>query len=474
VRNECRAGSVAEEGPVVIDAGTGGRPVTERRWFILLVFAGLTAALSAASAHDVSYDLRDYGTVTPVRNQGGCGSCWCFGTMASLESNLLMTGNWQHDGQPDLSENHLNWHHGFDPIPACQGGDYRMTAAYFSRGSGPVLEADAPYHYSVAPPEDLPVHYYVGDIEWYDTADEIKTAIENYGVVSTCVSVWSTGTGGGWQNDAFYTAPDGNPGNHSVGIVGWDDTWVTKAPNPGAWRCKNSWGSGWSGDGYFGIAYEDRNAGHDPEMGAVSFHNVTPASHRRIYYHDDHGWCAEKNYAYALNAFTASARELLSAVSFYTTADAVDYEVRVYGSFSAGDPGDLRGSVSGTMSFRGFHTIDLPYAISLDPGEAFYLYLRVSNGEQAIDCTVEKGVLMAPEQMTGYIIASYANPGESFYSTDGTTWSDLYDEHPDHSANFTIKGITYNAVPEPISMIFFGTGLVGVFGFVTRRKMRRN
>jgi len=29
-------------------------------------------------------------------------------------------------------------------------------------------------------------------------------------------------------------------------------------------------------------------------------------------------------------------------------------------------------------------------------------------------------------------------------------------------------------IPEPISLIFFGTGLVGVFGFVSRKRMRRN
>jgi probable HAF family extracellular repeat protein len=33
--------------------------------------------------------------------------------------------------------------------------------------------------------------------------------------------------------------------------------------------------------------------------------------------------------------------------------------------------------------------------------------------------------------------------------------------------------LTPNAVPEPISMIFFGTGLVAVGGYVARRKMLR-
>ena len=29
-------------------------------------------------------------------------------------------------------------------------------------------------------------------------------------------------------------------------------------------------------------------------------------------------------------------------------------------------------------------------------------------------------------------------------------------------------------IPEPISIIFFGTGIVGVAGFVARRKMRKS
>ena len=42
----------------------------------------------------------------------------------------------------------------------------------------------------------------------------------------------------------------------------------------------------------------------------------------------------------------------------------------------------------------------------------------------------------------GYLVTSTANPGESFYSVDGQTWSDLYYEQTDHSANFCIKALT--------------------------------
>jgi len=48
----------------------------------------------AGAALPASYDLRTLGKVTPVKDQGNCGSCWSFATYGSLESCLLPSESW--------------------------------------------------------------------------------------------------------------------------------------------------------------------------------------------------------------------------------------------------------------------------------------------------------------------------------------------------------------------------------------------
>ena len=89
--------------------------------------------------------------MSPVEDQGSCGSCWTFATFGSLESYLL----------PGLttifSENNLKNLADFD-YTCCNGGDAEMSTAYLARwgttmtdnsGStiyaGPVTSASDPY-----------------------------------------------------------------------------------------------------------------------------------------------------------------------------------------------------------------------------------------------------------------------------------------------------------------------------------------
>ena len=110
--------------------------------------------------------------------------------------------------------------------------------------------------------------------------------------------------------------------------------------------------------------------------------------------------------------------------------------------------GQLATTVTGTEAFEGFHTIDLLSLVSLSQGQDFYIELQTSNGKQANDGNILKLQLL-DINLPGYANTS-AQPDESFFSDNGTNWTDL--QTVDASANFAIDGLTIVTVPEPASL----------------------
>lgn len=84
------------------------------------------------------YDLRDYGYVTPVRNQGSLGTCWTFSTYGSLESTVKRLGGEEYD----FSEIHMAVHNGV--TKPNEGGNNYIASAYLVSGKGPILETQIP------------------------------------------------------------------------------------------------------------------------------------------------------------------------------------------------------------------------------------------------------------------------------------------------------------------------------------------
>ncbi|NBX91696.1 MAG: hypothetical protein EB078_06285 [Proteobacteria bacterium] len=427
---------------------------------ILLVVA--FGSLTSHAALPEKFDLRNTdgkSFVSSVKNQKG-GTCWTHATMAGLESNLMMTGAWSQvetQAQPNLAEYHLDWWNGFNDhwnpdsgsggLTVHEGGDYRVATAALSR-KGAMRDSDA-QSYKNPPQQTSPDYhtYYVRDVEWFDAGpnleniDGIKEALMNHGAMGTALH-WANSYYDSYSN-TFYQSPQSSKDpNHAVAIVGWDDQKQTEAAKPGAWLIKNSWGPDWGDDGFFWISYYDKVAGHHSEMGAVSFKNVELQKYQHIYSHDTHGWRDTKDNVFeAFNAFKAEGisggPETLRAVSFYTTEDQSAYTIDIFGSFENGELKHILTRSMGSQPRKGFHTVDLDFPISLEPGQTFYVAVTVSKGGHAFDRTSNVPVLLGSE---GRItVPSVAHPGESFYKQNGQ-WVDLTTFNP--SANFCIKALT--------------------------------
>jgi hypothetical protein len=418
--------------------------------------------------------------------------------MGAIESNLLISGHWGSLGRtnwPNLAEYHLDWWNGFnqynndDLVPTGgtglvvhQGGDYLVAAAYITRGDGAVNcaransdgQLDSPWYISA--PAKYEQDYevlYVRDIEWYTVGsnlkdiDIIKQAVVTHGAVATCMAYSTSFLAAGkhYQPPSNAMLP-----NHSVTIVGWDDSMVTQAPMPGAWLIKNSWGRSWNGTGYFWISYYDKHCGHDLEMGAVSFQGAQLNPYDHIYYHDYHGWRDTKTDCNeAFNVFIPRRAERVAAVSFYTATDNVTYNATIYDRFEDGQLLDELSAQSGTIAQKGFHTVDLNTPVVVTRNNDFYVYVELSGGGHAYDRTSEVKVLlddpnvgptytegppppdihiwsfnfdtlgkMQLEAGQGTLVPSASQPGQSYYRSD-SGWRDLYEF--DNTANFCIKAL---------------------------------
>merc|ERR1711872_240645 len=97
-----------------------------------------TADLSNVKA-PLSMDWRTRNAVTPVKNQGQCGSCWAFSTIGTVEgAHAIATGSLVSLSEQNLMDCDYNNN-------ACNGGNPYVALQYIMQEGGVDTEADYPY-----------------------------------------------------------------------------------------------------------------------------------------------------------------------------------------------------------------------------------------------------------------------------------------------------------------------------------------
>lgn len=222
-----------------------------------------------ASSLPSSWDWRNVdgiNFVSPVRNQGTCGSCYAFASMALLEARIrLLTNNTQ---RPVFSPQDVV--ECSDYSQGCEGGFPYLVAGKYAQDFGVVPEECNPYKgkdgscaTKACPRRYYSTNYrYVGGFYGGCNEPRMRVALVKRGPIAVSFQVYPDFMhyGGGVyhhvKTSVHSTAIEAagfDPfelTNHVVLIVGYGTEKETGVPY---WIVKNSWGTGWGEGGFFRI-----------------------------------------------------------------------------------------------------------------------------------------------------------------------------------------------------------------------------
>lgn len=230
-------------------------------------------------------DWRTKGAVTPVKDQGSCGSCWAFSATEEIESAVFMaTGKLE-----TLSTQQIISCDKKDQ--GCDGGDTVTAYKYVEKSGG--LDSASDY------PDKSHKSGRTGKCTWdkekkvkvtgftyatkpcdtgackHQDENALAAALATKGPISICVNAG----GNGWQNykRGIYSKKCSGASSkldHCVQLVGYD-----KSGSTPYWIVRNSWNTDWGIDGYMhlemgknlcGVADEATIVEAAPETGIVT------------------------------------------------------------------------------------------------------------------------------------------------------------------------------------------------------------
>ncbi|ELT95681.1 hypothetical protein CAPTEDRAFT_173171 [Capitella teleta] len=201
-------------------------------------------------------DWRDKGYVTPVKNQGACGSCWAFSSTGSLEGqHFRLTGQLVSLSEQNLVDCTKKYGNA-----GCNGGWMDNAFNYVKANNGIDTEAFYPYegHDDWCGYDGSPGHKGANCTGHVDVqqGDELalKQAVATVGPVS--VGIDATHRSFQLYKSGIYdeVACSNSSTDHAVLVVGYGSQ-----GGHDYWLVKNSWGTSWGMDGYIMMS---RNKGN--------------------------------------------------------------------------------------------------------------------------------------------------------------------------------------------------------------------
>jgi len=218
------------------------------------------------AALPTAFDWRTKGAVTPVKDQGQCGSCWAFSVTENIESVWMLAKGINSSAMAPLAPQQIVDCDDYDM--GCSGGNPPTAYQYVISAGG--LDTEASYPYKAV---DGTCNFKTGSIgakisgyQWATESRDEQTLQQNlvgWAPLSICVDAryWQDYSGGIMTSGECDWIVELD---HCVQLVGYDTTGAMPF-----WIVRNSWGTDWGEKGFIRLQLGDNACGLTEEASSA-------------------------------------------------------------------------------------------------------------------------------------------------------------------------------------------------------------
>lgn len=209
-----------------------------------------TGLRSGAMAAPASIDWVSKGGVTPVKDQGQCGSCWSFSTTGSMEGAYFVKyGSLVSFSEQELVDCSSPLNHG------CNGGLPDRAFRWIENNGGLCTEADYPYVSGTTLKAGTCSNSKCQAVKgsqvsgWTDLDSTNQAMVNALAVQPVSIAIEADQRAFQFYSSGVFPASEcGNNLDHAVLAVGYDSN---------SYKVKNSWGTSWGDQGYIYLEKSD-------------------------------------------------------------------------------------------------------------------------------------------------------------------------------------------------------------------------